>query len=174
MKKLLKEFKEFISRGNVMDLAVGMIIGGAFTAIVTALVNNILNPLLTCIGVGETRALITTLKPAVVDAEGVIVHEAVVINWGSVISAVITFLLTALVLFVIIKVINRAQQTALKTVTKIKSKKEKGKVVEETVVEEVVVAPKLTTEDLLQQILDVLNKDNKKEEKGVKEEVTIE
>lgn len=108
MKKLFKEFKTFISRGNVMDLAVGMIIGAAFTAIITAVVNGILKPLINLIPIGET-GLQTVLRPAVVDESGNVLTEALILDWGGVISAVITFLLTALVLFLIIKAFNKAQ-----------------------------------------------------------------
>ncbi len=106
MKKLFKEFKEFISRGNVMDLAVGMIIGAAFTAIITAVVTGILKPLINLIPIGET-GLQTVLRHAVVDADGNVITEALILDWGGVISAVITFLLTALVLFIIIKAFNK-------------------------------------------------------------------
>ena len=111
-----KEFKAFISRGNVLDMAVGIIIGGAFTAIITALVNNILTPLLQMIpGMGKDGfgALQVVLKDAVVK-DGVTVAEAVVLDFGVVISAVISFLLTALVLFLIIRTINRVQEAARK------------------------------------------------------------
>ena len=109
MKKLIKEFKEFISRGNVMDLAVGMIIGAAFTAIITAVVNGILKPLINLIPLSET-GLQTILRHAVVDEEGNILTEALILDWGAVISAIITFILTALVLFIIIKAYNKAQK----------------------------------------------------------------
>ena len=111
MKKLFQDFKKFINRGNVMDLAVGMIIGSAFTAIVTAMVNGILKPLLNCIpGTGETGALQTVLKQAVTDADGNILTEAVVLDWGGVISAIITFLLTAIILFLIVKAFNKMKE----------------------------------------------------------------
>ena len=95
MRKIVKEFKEFISRGNVMDMAVGVIIGGAFTAIVNSLVSDIFNPLLGIItgglkfeelyfGFGEAKFM-----------------------YGSFISAVINFLLVALVLFLLIKAMNK-------------------------------------------------------------------
>ena len=106
MKKLLKEFKDFINRGSVMDLAVGMIIGAAFTAIISAIVTGILKPLINLIPVGET-GLQTVLRNAVVDADGNVVTEALILDWGGVISAIITFLLTALVLFIIIKAFNK-------------------------------------------------------------------
>ena len=112
--KLLKEFKDFISKGSVLDLAVGMIIGAAFTAIITAVVTNILQPLINLIPVSDT-GLITVLRDPVYAEDGVtVLTEALVINWGAVISAVITFLLTSLVLFVIVKAINTAKKGAEK------------------------------------------------------------
>ena len=113
MKKLFKEFKEFISRGNVMDLAVGMIIGAAFTAIIKAVVNGILKPLINMIpGADGTSALQVVLKQPVTDAAGPIVKEAVILDFGAVISAIITFLCTALVLFIIVKAFNTAKKKA--------------------------------------------------------------
>ncbi|MDE7264690.1 MAG: large conductance mechanosensitive channel protein MscL, partial [Clostridia bacterium] len=107
MKKFFKEFKEFISRGNVLDMAVGIIIGSAFTAIITAVVGNILTPLINWIpGTGDTGALQVVLRNAVYAEDGSVLTEALVIDFGSVISAIITFLITALVLFLIIKAIN--------------------------------------------------------------------
>ena len=91
MKKLLKEFKAFISRGNVMDLAVGMIIGAAFTAIISAVVNGILKPLINLIPIGET-GLQTVLRQAVVAEDGTVLTEALILDWGGVISAVISVL----------------------------------------------------------------------------------
>lgn len=110
MKKLFNEFKKFISKGSALDLAVGMIVGSAFTAIVTALVNNILTPLINLIPISDTTGLQTMLRPAVTDEAGNIVVEALVLDWGSVISAIITFFLTALVLFAIVKAINSARE----------------------------------------------------------------
>ena len=99
MKGFIKEFKEFISRGNVMDMAVGVIIGGAFTAIVTSLVNDIMNPLLSLITGGlDFTAMCVVLG----EGEG-----AATLNYGAFIAAVINFLLTALVIFCLIKTINK-------------------------------------------------------------------
>ncbi len=92
---MVKEFKEFIARGNVMDLAVGVIIGGAFSAIVTSLVNNIFTPLLGLIlgGLDFSNLAIT-----VGDAK---------IMYGAFIQSVIDFLIVALVIFALIKAINK-------------------------------------------------------------------
>lgn len=112
-KGFFREYKEFISRGNVLDMAVGIIIGGAFTAIINALVNNILTPLLQWIGVSGDGmgALQVVLKEAVVQ-DGVVVADAVIMDFGIVISAVISFLLTALVLFLIVKAFNTVRRKA--------------------------------------------------------------
>ena len=108
MKKFFSEFKKFVTRGNVIDLAVGVIIGGAFTAIVTALTNNILRPLINWIiylcGGGEGIAAYTFLVGNAEDMD-----SAIYIDWGAFLSAIINFILIALVLFLIIKAINKAQ-----------------------------------------------------------------
>lgn len=97
-KGFIKEFKEFISRGNVVDMAVGVIIGGAFTAIVNSLVNDIFNPLLGLITGGTD---FSTLSFGFGDAQ---------FMYGSFITAVINFLLVALVLFLVIKVMGKLRR----------------------------------------------------------------
>lgn len=105
-KGLLGEFKEFISRGNVMDLAVGMIIGAAFTAIVKSLVDDLIMPLIGWMFGGiDFTELSFTLKEAVMNGEEV-VEEAVKWNYGNFIQAVVNFLLVALVIFILVKTIN--------------------------------------------------------------------
>lgn len=115
--KLIKEFKKFITKGNVVDLAVGMIIGAAFTAIVNALVNNIFKPLINAIPLGGVEGLVTVLVKKNADGltaaqvpagtEFVVdLTKSVYIDWGAFIMAVVNFLLTAVVLFAIIKLIN--------------------------------------------------------------------
>ena len=96
MKKFAKEFKEFISRGNVIDMAVGMIIGAAFTAIVKSLVDDIFNPLL---GLVLGKVNLTELKVQLGNTEAYL-------TYGNFINAIITFLLTAFALFFVIKFIN--------------------------------------------------------------------
>lgn len=157
MKKLFKEFKEFINRGSVMDLAVGMIIGAAFTAIITAVVNGILKPLINWIPV-STTGLQTVLRPAVVE-NGEVLTEALILDWGSVISAIITFILTALVLFIIVKAFNtmkkKAEEAKAKAEAAFKKEEEEKAAEEAPVVEE---EPKETTDDILKQILAELQK----------------
>lgn len=108
MKKFFSEFKKFVMRGNVIDLAVGVIIGGAFTAIVTALTNNILRPLINALihvcGGGEGISAYTFLVGSAEDMDA-----AIYIDWGAFLSAIINFILIALVLFLIVKAINKAQ-----------------------------------------------------------------
>ena len=138
MKKLFEEFKKFINRGSVMDLAVGMIIGSAFTAIVTALVNGILKPLINAIpGADDTGALQTVLRNPVLDDAGNVIKEAVILDWGGVISAIITFFVTAIVLFLIVKIFNKAKDVAGETKKaidgKVKRSKHNGEAVEESV-----------------------------------------
>jgi len=99
MKAFFKEFKEFISRGNVMDMAVGVIIGGAFTAIVTSLVNDVIMPLLSLLTGGLDFS-----SMCIVLGQG---EEPATLNYGSFIAAVINFLLIALVIFIIIRAINK-------------------------------------------------------------------
>ena len=99
MKGLIKEFKEFISRGNVMDMAVGVIIGGAFTAIVNSLVGDIITPILSLLTGGlDFNSL------CIVMGEG---EEPATLNYGSFISAIINFLIIALVIFFVIKGMNK-------------------------------------------------------------------
>ena len=96
MKNFMKEFKEFISRGNVMDMAVGIIIGGAFTAIVNSLVEDIINPLLGCFVSMDFSAWKIPL-----------VGEAS-LGIGNFINAIVSFLIMAFILFSIIKAMNKA------------------------------------------------------------------
>ena len=105
--KFIKEFKDFISKGNVMDMAVGMIVGAAFTAIVTSLVNNILMPALGMItGQIDFSDLKIILQAAVKDEAGEIITPEVAIGYGAFINSVISFLLIALSVFILIKVLG--------------------------------------------------------------------
>ncbi|MBP5384192.1 MAG: large conductance mechanosensitive channel protein MscL [Lachnospiraceae bacterium] len=96
-KGLIAEFKDFIMRGNVMDMAVGIIVGGAFTAIVTSLNDDILTPILGIFGGTDFSNLTVTLGSSA---------DAPVLYYGSFITAIINFLITALVIFLLIKGLN--------------------------------------------------------------------
>ena len=113
MKKFFAEFKAFIARGNVVDMAVGVIIGGAFSAIVTALTNQILMPLINwvlaaIIGKNGMEGAVTILSRATDEAGNLDLANSIYIDWGAFITAIINFLLIALVLFLIIKALNAA------------------------------------------------------------------
>ena len=125
-----EEFKKFITRGNVLDMAVGVIVGGAFTAIVNGLSNFILKPLINwliaaILGKDGLSGAITPLSMAfkdVVDANGVVIGQeydlanSIYIDWGSFISAVINFFIIAFVLFVIVKTINGLNEAREKAI----------------------------------------------------------
>ena len=120
MKKFFGEFKKFITRGNVLDMSVGVIVGGAFTGIVNGLSNYILKPLVNwlialCIGKNGLSGAITMLSPTykdVLDELGnvigkeLVLSSSIYIDWGAFISAIINFLIIAIVLFTIVKIIN--------------------------------------------------------------------
>ena len=123
--KLLAEFKAFITRGNVIDMSVGIIIGGAFTAIVNGLSNNILKPIInwfiSLVTGKESLSDIYTYLDIVWDDKGDIdLAKSIYIDWGAFINAIISFFLTAVVLFSIIKVINLLNETS-KKITDIKN-----------------------------------------------------
>ncbi len=108
-KKFFGEFKEFISRGNVIDLAVGLIIGSAFTAIVTSLVNDVVMPLIGAIFGGID---FTSLRWVIREAsEGV---EEASLNYGNFIQSIVNFLLIALVIFCVVKSINTLREKMAK------------------------------------------------------------
>ena len=106
MKGLLNEFKDFINRGNVMDLAVGVIIGGAFTSIVTALTQNIINPLIAVIAGGGADQISGLVIPGTD------------IDFGAFISACINFLIVAAVVFFLVKAVNNLQNVGTKVLGK--------------------------------------------------------
>ena len=103
---LLSEFKEFAMKGNVMDMAIGVVIGGAFGKIVTSLVNDLLMPLVgALIGNVDFTTLSATLRQAVMDGETV-VKPAVTLNYGNFIQTLVDYLIVALCIFAVIKGIN--------------------------------------------------------------------
>ena len=107
MKKFLSEFKEFALRGNVLDMAIGVVIGGAFGKITTSLVNDVIMPLVgMLIGGIDLVQLDIVLKPAVMNGDKV-VTEAVTLGIGTFLTTIIDFILVALVIFLMIKAINR-------------------------------------------------------------------
>ena len=103
----ISEFKTFIARGNVMDMAVGVIIGGAFGKISTSLVNDIIMPVISMLTGGlDFSAWKVVLKSAVLDAAGEVTSPEVAINFGTFLATILDFLIIALVVFCLIKAIN--------------------------------------------------------------------
>ena len=144
MKKLVKEFKDFIMRGNVLDMAVGVIIATAFGKITTSLVNDIFMPFISFLfGTRDMSALNLVVREAD-EAAGT---EAITIGFGTLVATVIDFILVALVVFIIIKLFNKAREKAESLVKKQQ---------EEEPAPEEPAGP--TTEELLGQILDELKK----------------
>jgi len=135
------EFKEFIARGNVMDMAVGVIIGAAFGSIVTSLTDNFIKPLINSVGGAEVAG---SIKLPWVDYSGLEPEaaSALTLNYGAFISAVINFLIIALILFLMIKAMNKLMSIG-------KKKKEE---------EEAKPAPKSDEVLLLEEIRDLLKK----------------
>ena len=125
MKKIIAEFKKFVMRGNIVDMAVGVIVGSSFTAIVNALSNNILKPLINYLlalifGANSLSEIYTTLGPKVYDENGVLdLTQTIYIDWGAFINAIINFLLVAVVLFTIVKIVNTLREGQKKMIADI-------------------------------------------------------
>ena len=144
MKKFLNEFKEFAMRGNVLDMAIGVVIGSAFSKITTSLVNDVFMPLIgLLIGGIDLGQLNLTLKAAVMDGDTV-VKEPVTLGLGTFLSTIIDFILVAFVIFLVVKAINKLHAL--------------GKKDEEPEPEEPVTP---TAEELLTEIRDLLKEQQK-------------
>lgn len=160
-----KDFKAFISRGNIIDLAVGLVVGAAFTAIVNSLVNDIIKPLIALLVGGNLSELAVILRPEKVNEAGEVIVEAITLNYGNLIMAILTFLIDAFVIFTAVRIVRNVQRRIREESEKLKLKltqKENGEVAEaEAVVEEQAPAapaepPKPTVEELLAEIRDLL------------------
>lgn len=168
MKKFFKDFKAFITRGNIIDLAIGVVIGSAFSAIVNSLVNDIIMPLLTlATGDGvEGLSIVLNGVPKYL-ADGSLNPEAVLWKYGKFLQAIINFLIIAICLFLALKVVMKIRDTGNKLAEKqkkyIAERLKKGEISEEEaakqeaqVVAEAPAAPVETTETLLKEIRDLL------------------
>ena len=144
MKKMLNEFKKFISKGNVVDLAVGVVVGGAFSKIVSSLVNDIIMPL---IGVLIGGIDFTNLSLKVGDAT---------INYGMFIQNIIDFLIISFCIFLVVKALNTLDDMTKKKLEKLKKEEKAEKKEEEKVSEEIL---------LLREINNSLKKQNKNAKK---------
>ena len=154
MKKLFEEFKAFISRGNVLDMAIGVIIATAFGSITNTLVNNVLMPVIGLIfgGADFTNGLNIIVKPETTNELGEVI-PATIIGIGDFVGAIINFLVIALICFTIVKGFNKAHDLATAKERAKKEAEEKKKAEEEAA------KPKEpTTEDLLKEIRDLLAK----------------
>ena len=114
-KGLITEFKEFVLRGNVMDLAVGVIIGAAFGSIIAALTDDFINPLIASIGGVEVAGMIKLpwVDYSGLDSEAV---KALALNYGHFITTIINFLITALCIFIMVKIVNKIMSIGKKEV----------------------------------------------------------
>lgn len=153
MKKFFNEFKEFISKGNVVDMAVAVIIGNAFKAIITALVDNVIMPLIS-LAVGglnftEWKWVLTPAVVEMVDGVETVVTPEVAVTYGVLLQAVIDFLIVAFCIFVALKIL-----LALQT----KTKELLLKKVEEEQAAEEAAAPSETEMDVLKDIRELLKK----------------
>lgn len=119
--KVLKEFKEFINRGSVMDLAVGIIIGSAFTAIVNSLVNDVVMPIVSMIIGGFDFSNLKFTIPAYI--EGV---EPATINYGNFLQAIVNFLIIGFVIFLMVRTLNKMRERAERLAKKNEDKKEEA------------------------------------------------
>ena len=105
---MFKEFREFAFKGNLIDMAVGIMIGGAFATVVKSLVDNVfMPPLGMLLAQVDFKKLQITLKPAVEASEGVAAIPAVTLNYGQFISVVINFVIVAAAIFVLVRVVSR-------------------------------------------------------------------
>ncbi len=140
------DFKEFIAKGNVVDMAVGVVIGGAFKDIVNALVNSIIMPVIGIITGGKSiEELKWVLKDAVTDAAGEVTSPEVAIQYGAFIQTIIDFLIIALCIFSVLRVMMKMKDML--------AKKEEPAPVEEAPAE-----PAETTDDILKDIRELLKK----------------
>ena len=132
-----KEFKDFAFKGNVLDMAVGVIIGGAFGKIVTSIVNDIIMPLFGYVTSGsDFKSMKWILSEAVIEGETVIKPEAAIM-YGNFIQNVVDFLIIAFSIFIFIRIINKAKAKAAKTSVQeeIKPEPKKGPTQEELLIE---------------------------------------
>ncbi|NNL81692.1 MAG: large-conductance mechanosensitive channel protein MscL [Flavobacteriaceae bacterium] len=113
MKKLFKEFKEFAVKGNMMDMAIGIIIGASFNAVVNSLVKDVVLPPIATLSDGvnfEQKRII--LREALVNAEGTIITDEIAIGYGAFLETVLDFLIVAFTIFIVVKFMNRLKRKA--------------------------------------------------------------
>ena len=115
MKKMFEEFKKFIMRGNVLDMAVGVIVAGAFGKITTSLVNDLFMPFISWIfGARDMTALNVVVRPEIVNEAGEVTQAAITLGFGTFVATIIDFLLIAFVVFLVVKLMNTAKDKLAK------------------------------------------------------------
>ena len=115
MKKMFEEFKKFIMRGNVLDMAVGVIVAGAFGKITTSLVNDLFMPLISWIfGARDMTALNVIVRPEIVNEAGEVTQAAITLGFGTFVATIIDFILIAFVVFMVVKLMNAAKDKLAK------------------------------------------------------------
>ena len=115
MKKMFEEFKKFIMRGNVLDMAVGVIVAGAFGKITTSLVNDIFMPFISWIfGTRDMTALNVIVRPEIVNEAGEVTQAAITLGFGTFVATIIDFILIAFVVFMVVKIMNTAKDKLAK------------------------------------------------------------
>ncbi|MFZ4769799.1 MAG: large conductance mechanosensitive channel protein MscL [Ferruginibacter sp.] len=102
----IKDFKDFAMKGNLVDIAVAFVMGGAFGSVITSFTEGVVSPLIGMIGGADFSKNMFILKDAIIDASGKITSEAVAVKYGDFLTAVINFIIVAFIMFVIIKAIN--------------------------------------------------------------------
>ena len=106
----LKEFKDFAMKGNLVDIAVAFVMGGAFGKVVSSFTDGIVAPVIGLFGIGDLSKAKYVLKPAVMDAAGKVTTEAVAIKYGDFLTAIINFIIVAFIMFLVIKGINNMKK----------------------------------------------------------------
>ena len=115
MKKMFEVFKKFIMRGNVLDMAVGVIVAGAFGKITTSLVNDLFMPFISWIfGARDMTALNVIVRPEIVNEAGEVTQAAITLGFGTFVATIIDFLLIAFVVFLVVKLMNTAKDKLAK------------------------------------------------------------
>ena len=113
--KFFEEFKKFIMRGNVLDMAVGVIVAGAFGKITTSLVNDLFMPFISWIfGARDMTALNVIVRPEIVNEAGEVTQAAITLGFGTFVATIIDFLLIAFVVFLVVKLMNTAKDKLAK------------------------------------------------------------
>lgn len=162
MKKFFSDFKAFITKGNVVDMAIGVVVGGAFKDIVNALVANIITPLIGLLlggtDLSDHKYVLQEEVVEIVDGVETVTTPENAVLWGSFLQTVIDFLIIALTIFVVIKVAMAVHNKAEAAAKRLRKQEE------EAIVEEAPAEPEISSTDkLLIEIRDLLKKDDKAE-----------